>query len=396
MAETDWRKVVDGLLLRSAEPTQEQRDIASALVISLDPGTPELVASALLRTHLAKPLGLTGTPLIGDSEYAYLKRVAAETDMRIPAEIGTRELLDAWIQVAWAKRSVSHLERLRPAAGDVVVVAERWRTERVRYGEISSISVDGRLNFRGGYGRGARPHCVERIVRTGESDYADLARKAREEAVSHNPHPERVTNSDLALLAPWKVTRQPSLADREAFREALVGATEERPMQVALEKHPSLLTNAIMGGSHGVWVRPQVQFGNRYMADFLIAILNSAGLHWILVELESPTHRLTNSGNGRASPALRHAVDQIEDWREWIKPNLLSARAPRENGGLGLPGITEDARGLILIGRESASDDAKEFRNLRSSRDRIEVRTYDSLLRVAEGEAPMILGYSDD
>ncbi|EFE72130.1 predicted protein [Streptomyces viridosporus ATCC 14672] len=98
--------------------------------------------------------------------------------------------------------------------------------------------------------------------------------------------------------------------DCRALHEAMDNATEERPMQVVLENHPALLANVI-AGHHGIWVRPQVRLGDRYVSDFLIASRTSAGLRWHLVELESPTERLTNPGNQRESPTLRHAIDQI-------------------------------------------------------------------------------------
>ncbi|MFE9636961.1 hypothetical protein [Streptomyces sp. NPDC006463] len=51
---------------------------------------------------------------------------------------------------------------------------------------------------------------------------------------------------------------------------------------------------------------------------------------------------------------------------------------------MGLPGITADARGLIIIGREDSSDSASEIRDTQFRNSRIEVRTYDWLLRAAE------------
>ncbi|WP_374777962.1 DUF4263 domain-containing protein [Streptomyces sp. NBC_01310] len=79
-----------------------------------------------------------------------------------------------------------------------------------------------------------------------------------------------------------------------------------------------------------------------------------------------------------------HAVDQIEDWRQWLTTNLAYARAPRDSDGLGLPGITADARGLIIIGREDSADSASEIRDIQFRNSRIEVRTYDWHLRAAE------------
>ncbi|MGW2144064.1 Shedu anti-phage system protein SduA domain-containing protein [Nonomuraea bangladeshensis] len=218
-----------------------------------------------------------------------------------------------------------------------------------------------------------------------------MAWKAREELAAHDAYPALVSRNDLKRLSPWKVDRIPTLVAPEALGDALASASEERPMQVVLEKHPSLLAHTITG-NHGTWVRPQVQFGNHYMADFLIAGYTSGGLRWTLVELESPIKRLTNPGNGRASLTLRHAIDQIEDWRRWLATNLAYARASREDGGLTLPGITADARGLIIIGRDDIADAASHIRDLQFKNSRIEVRTYDWLVRAAEESLPLRWG----
>ncbi|MEU5209346.1 hypothetical protein [Streptomyces sp. NPDC020742] len=196
---------------------------------------------------------------------------------------------------------------LRPEVGDVAITVRRRKPEEGRYGQISSISLNGRLNFRGGLGRRAWPHTVRRLAKVGDADHDELPTRAREEVAVEDRHPERVTNRELALLDKWKVPRRSSLADYRALHEALDSATEERPMQVVLENHPALLANVITG-NHGVWVGPQVRLGDQYVSDFLIASQTSAGLRWHLVELECPPARLTNAGNQRESPTLRHAI----------------------------------------------------------------------------------------
>lgn len=390
MTETNWQLVADGLSHLYAGPAAQQHAIASELAFPLAPGTPTPVAAALLRAHLAKPLRLREQPPIDEPEYDYLALVASETGLHIPVleEIGSRDLLDSWLEVAWARRTVQHLDRLRPEVGDIAVTVRRRKPEEDRYGQISSISLNGRMNFRGGLGRRAWPHTVKHLAKVGDADHGELLARAREEVAAENRYPERVTNRELALLDKWKVLRRSSLADWRALQGALDSATEERPMQVVLENHPALLANLITG-NHGVWVRPQVRLGDQYVSDFLIASQTSAGMRWHLVELECPTARLTNVGNQRESRTLRHAIEQIQDWREWLKTNLLATREK-------LPGITIDARGLIIMGREDGTDSAREIRDRRSVNDRIEVRTYDWLLRAARRADSMAWGLLDE
>ncbi|MEH0530946.1 hypothetical protein SAMN06272781_3601 [Streptomyces sp. 1222.2] len=160
MTETNWQLVADALGHLYAGPTAEQHAIADELKFRLAPGTPTPVAAALLRAHLAKPLRLREHPPIDEPEYDYLARVATETNLHVPVleEIGSRDLLDAWLEVAWARRTVHHLERLRPEVGDIAITVRRRKPEQDRYGQISSISLSGQLNFRGGLGRRAWPH----------------------------------------------------------------------------------------------------------------------------------------------------------------------------------------------------------------------------------------------
>ncbi|GAA2242129.1 hypothetical protein GCM10010232_31500 [Streptomyces amakusaensis] len=389
MAESDWKRVVAQLRLGLDGPTSEQVSLAACLGFSFVPETSVHVAAAFLRLRSAAALLLPGPRRFDDSAYEYLERICAEIGIPAPprADVPNRDVLDAWLAAAWARRSIQHLERLEPCVGDVVVAPPLRHGEENRHGVINSIRSDGRLNFVGGRNGGARIHRVLRIVRPNEPDYDKLTLKAREEVAQANPFPERLTRAQQAALEPFKVKRRPSPADREALREALDTATSERDMQVLLERHPSLLAGTVKG-NHGTWVRRQVRLGNSYVPDFLMASETSAGVSWHLVELESPTARLTNAGNQRESPTLRTAINQIHDWREWLTNNLLSARTE-------LPGITAQSRGLIIMGREDPTDRAEGIRDRHSRESRIEIRTYDWLLRAVEGEGIALLGLLD-
>jgi hypothetical protein len=384
--------VAEGLERRCAAPTDEQVAVAKAQGLPLEPATPARVAAAELRVHLRVPLELALAKDFGSSEYETLLELAERTNLTVPdaGELGFREVLNAWLRVARDRESAEALRRLQPAVADVVIARNRGRGPDV-YGEISSISVSGRLNFRGGHGLGTSPHRVTRIIRPSEGDYPELLRQAREYAAAIHSNPHQITQADEAQLAPWLIEGPATPAAVEALREALETAEDERAMQQVLEKYPALLGGAVVG-NHGTWVRPQVQFGNNYMADFLIAGQSSLGTRWVLVELESPVSRMTNPGNRRATTTLRHAVDQIEDWRRWLSSNLHYARSARADNGLGLPGITAEAPGLIIMAREDANDAAAEIRELTQRRTQIMVRTYDWLMRLNEEPDPIRRG----
>lgn len=395
MAQSTWQPVVEGLERRCAEPTAEQRALAAAVGVVLEDSCPAPVAAARLRTALRVPLELALADRFGSPEYDTLVTMAESTGLRVPAleEIESRELLNAWLRVARDRESAAALRRLQPRVDDVAVVRDRSDEPQV-FGEVASISASGRINFRGGRGRGCNPYWVARIVRDGEGDYPEMLRRAREHAAAGNRTAQHVSHADLRLLDRWRVESPAPAAAVEALEQALVNAEGEAPMQRVLEQHPALLAGTVPG-NHGTWVRPEVGFGNNFRADFLVAGLTSLGLRWLLVELESPLSRLSNPGDRRATTTLRHAVDQIEDWRAWLAANLAYARLPREEHGLGLPGITAEAQGLIIMAREDVRDAAADIRELKSRRHRIEVRTYDWLLRLNRSPHPMRPGLSD-
>lgn len=384
-----WQVVAEGLERKCATPTSEQISVARGLGIDLEQTTPAPVAAAELRVLLRNPLGLVLAGDFGDEEYEVLLEFAGRTDFEVPRmdELECREVLNAWLRVARDRESATGLRRLEPAVDDVVTARDRRRGPDL-YGEISSVGANGRLHFRGGHGLGTAPHRVTRITRPGEDAYLDQLRMAREYAAAVQSNPARITRAEEAQLARWRINFPATPAAIEALRNALETADDEAAMQRLLEKHPALLAGTVVG-THDTWVRPQVQLGNHYMADFMIAGQTSLGLRWTLVELESPVSRLTNPGNKRATTTLRHAVDQIEDWRRWLSSNLHYARSARDADGLRLPGITAEVPGLIIMAREDADDAAADIRELHARRSHIQVRTYDWLMRINETPDPL-------
>ncbi|MFF4453785.1 Shedu anti-phage system protein SduA domain-containing protein [Streptomyces goshikiensis] len=381
--------MADGLERKCAAPTAEQVTVAHALGTSLGRDTPALVAAAELRALLRTPLELVLAGDFGDEEYEVLLDLAGRTGLVVPDmdQLECRELLNAWLRVARDCESAAALRRLKPAVDDVVAARDRRKGTDV-YGEISSVGANGRLHFRGGHGLGTAPHRVTRIIRPNEDEFVDQLRLAREHAVAAQSHPTRITRAQEAQLDRWRVKFPATPAAVEALHNALETADDEATMQRLLEKHPALLAGTVVG-THDTWVRPQVQLGNHYMADFMIAGQTSLGVRWTLVELESPVSRMANPGNKRATTTLRHAVDQIEDWRRWLSNNLHSARSTRDADGLGLPGITAEVPGLIIMAREDADDAAANIRELHARRSHIEVRTYDWLMRINESPDPL-------
>jgi hypothetical protein len=140
-------------------------------------------------------------------------------------------------------------------------------------------------------------------------------------------------------------------------------ADREAPLQDFLRQHPALLT------LEAAEVHPQFQLGNDYVTDFVLDMGNE---EYVLVEIEA-TSRPLYTRNGNPSAELTHAIQQVEDWREWI---TTASEYIRQK----LPGIVEPEC-WVVIGRRPA-DDRSRIRWARKQRTltRIKLFSYDDLL----------------
>ena len=290
----------------------------------------------------------------------------------------------------YARRAAAALETLRPAPGDVVEVAAPGGVE---LREIASIGADGQLYFRSGRGQRARPHAVRMFARLSDAHHKEAAYKAHQQTAAHANSPEQVGPSRVVELTPWKVYGIPSRAAVLALQDALDTATDERPLQKILERYPEIL-GYLPTGHHGTYVIPQGMLGKEYVPDFLIAAYTSAGLWWTLVELESPAARLTIA-DGQPSKQLRKAIQQVNDWREWLRDNSDYARRSTNENGLGLPGIRDDARALIIISRDTEAKNPDKMRLRELGERNIEIRTYDWLVRNCQKTRDPLIGILD-
>lgn len=190
----------------------------------------------------------------------------------------------------------------------------------------------------------------------------------------------------VSKLRQWAVPDKfISSRDVDALRGVIETSADEGPIQQFLATRPHLLT-PLLSAAHGKWVRPQVRFGARYVADFLIADSDSTGIRWRLIELESPRVRVLGR-QGQWLKEARKAQEQIKAWRHYLRENLNAARKPSADEGLGLIDIESGAPALILISRRAivARDPAWQRRELNESG--VEMHTYDWLLERVEGAA---------
>lgn len=376
----DWRDAVVSLDAMAALASDQQRVLAACIGIDISEGTPEIVAAARLQTALAAELQLPTSITPTDRQLQLLADLARNR-AEFTAPRDQREA-DAWITYLRLRTRRDALTELQLCSGDIVAFAGY---DDVVLAEVSSIGTLGRVNFKGGMGRGAWPDLLE--LRCRAADTTPQAQQLREKAATQKAARARTDSWSLvkhAELRPYEVTAPLTPADVEILQDTIDHAADEKPIQRLLAERPQLLTS-LLGG----WLQfclPQVRFGGQYVADFLIATVDSLGVRWILVELETPRTSVTLRGTGELDKHCREGVRQVQNWREWLKNNLPYARSSRRDNGLGLPDIRDGSDGLVLVGRRDLlHENSAPARLILHEQSRIDVHTYDWLLEQLNG-----------
>lgn len=161
----------------------------------------------------------------------------------------------------------------------------------------------------------------------------------------------------------------------------LDSAGDEKPLQGFLVGRPSMLTAE--EGSQCRWVIPRMSLSRRFFPDFLVGRLDSAGLNWTVVELQSPRAELLTKTD-RPADQLREGIEQVQRWRRWLKHNRDMAIRSRAQDGPGLVSIGADTYGLVVIGRASDRDEYnREHLSQLAWESHIQIRSYDWLARQA-------------
>ena len=381
MAFSNWQDVARLLREQTRTVTAKQAAIGKACRVPLKPRTPARVAAVQLRIAMADSLFEPESPPPTDTQLAYLRDLAAQVDRRAPGGVPSRALAEAWIDVFLSQRALRSLQRLKPRPGDLVAPTDGPDTA---VDEVISLNRDGRVNFRGGRGAGARPHRL-RIVARKDAQGVD-AKRASETAANRRALRTRLsgppTEQRLAALIPFAVRDGATTSDVSRLRDIVEDARDERPIQQLLAERPGLLAG-LSANSFGAFLKPLPRLGAEYVPDFVLAIADSAGIHYTLVELESPRARLSLN-NGQFAAKAREAIAQIEGWREWLKNNLAYAQRSPDDDGLGLPEIRPESPGLILIGRrEHAVALSRISRQRARENQQLLIHTYDWLIEVS-------------
>ncbi|MET3642776.1 hypothetical protein ABIC73_004379 [Prescottella equi] len=223
-----------------------------------------------------------------------------------------------------------------------------------------------------------------------EADFVDIqgdlaemreAIRANREWAARKDREAAAEPSLAQFLTTWDSITQD---DVDEFRAVLDQATTELPLTTLLAERPHLLVQSL-GGGLGRWVIPEKMFGDEYRGDFMIAEKTSVGFEWLAVECEGPQRKMFNK-NGSANKWLNRGIEQINDWRTFIRENPDYTRKPRDRHGLGLVDIDSDVRGLVIIGRRHETPSSTNSRRRQLAiRNNLDIHSWDWLVDQAQG-----------
>lgn len=385
MPHDSWRGAVEAIRAATALVTSRQKQIAAVAHVELPDDMPQILAAARLQTALAMELGLSeSSPVLG-YQVDLLTELATDAHVATPAPTDRREA-DAWIEFLRLTQRRLALEQLRIEASDIVEV---MRFGGGHLAEVSSITGDGTIYFKGGEGARAWPDQVQVRCRNGDvsESAAALRVEARNQAASRT-RTSRWSGRRERELEAFAPTMKLSEDDVEQLRTVIDAAPDEKLIQDFIESHPQVLT-AILGGHHARFCLPRVELGGEggYVPDFLLAHANSLGIGWVLVELETPKSSLVLKSKNDLDQYVRKGISQVKEWREWLQNNLDYARRSKAADGLGLVDIRPQSDALVLVGRDDGmlAANASALRHQIRENDAIRIHTYDWLLEQLTG-----------
>ncbi|MCB0910005.1 MAG: DUF4263 domain-containing protein [Propionibacteriaceae bacterium] len=379
----DWLVVSERLEALATSPTEKQIALARLLGIEL-PSAPAPVAAVILQHQLRSELFIKG---LGEERElpGLLAEIEDELGIGSHAALftGTGLEVRAWFQARYMQKTVRGLRELKPEPGDVVALA--GGEMRV----VSSIGKDGQVHLKNRPRRSAWPNNLSLVKRRGAEGYEDLVGLVRatllNAATAYAPGADTLRRLDKFLVSRI-IPANESIRKLEDLLQS--GERREEEFQKTIKAYPELLASTVVG-SWARYVIPKKKLGSEYVTDFLVLGVDSAGLHWVAVEIEGAHHRVLNKDRTLAKQT-RHAVQQIQDWRRWLTTNVAYAHSE-----LGLSGITNKSPGLVIIGRGDPSFEQDHARDSVDHESRIGIHSWDWLLRHAEAMRDRAIHVSD-
>ena len=382
MSHSTWREAAAHIVRATDPRTQRQADLALAAGECFGDALPKLVAAARLQSLLASPMGLPTAGEATDSERKLIGRLKRTCDGDLEAPRDSREA-QAWIKHLGLRRRLESLHDLKLIRGDIVEDKELANPQSE---EVASIGRDGRVHFRGGAGAGAWPDRLVVRCRTGDdSPSADHWREKARNNAELRKQRRPWSQENREQLVEFCVTDPLEQEDVDNLQVVIEHATDEAPIQDYVKRHPHILAALLPGPERFCIEKPRL--GAECVPDFLLAHVDSIGVHWMLVELETPIAGVTIKADGtQLDKHARAGVSQIQSWRQWLQDNISYARGRISENGRGLVGIRPTAPGLVLVGRRPhLKHPGTTVRNQHMEQQGIQIHTYDWLIERLRG-----------
>lgn len=377
MSFRNWNEAVKELAMQTVLATPEQQKLGKIVGKPIPQDMPRIVAATTLRLTLAKELNIPPPRPITERYKRRLQILLGPSDPHISPK--TEEEAEAWVMYLRFMRRQENLSKLKLNEGDVV------ETKAGEVAEVSSIGQDGRVFFKGGQGFGSWPDLITVVARI--DDDSESARKARIEA--KNTAARQATYSKWSMaksheLSEFNIKNVVSEDDIAELEAVITAAKDERPIQKFIEDNGHLITS-LLGGRER-YCLPQKRLGGEYIPDFIIGDVDSLGVRWVLIELETPRSGIYLKNGLELDEKARKGVKQVIEWRNWLSRNISYARQRRSDNGLGLFDIREKAEAVVLVGRRALMPKTKDAqRHEYRQSNNIQIHTYDWLLEKLRG-----------
>lgn len=372
-----WREADEALAASTGAVTPKQQELGKQADTLIAPHAPKIVAAVMLRLALAEELNLPPQRPVSDRYESRLQILRRPSDPSISPH--TDEEAEAWVTYLRLVRRRESLSELKLNEGDVV------ETKSGDLAEVSSIGQDGRVFFKGGRGFGAWPDLISVVARRDDnSESATAARRRARNAAARRAQISAwsmAKSQDLSEFTTEDIVSEDDIAELESV---ITTAEDERPIQKFLEENGHLLT-ALLGGTLR-YCLPQKRLGVEYVPDFIIGDVDSLGVRWVLIELETPRSGIYLKDGLMLDEKARRGVSQVVAWRNWLSSDIAYARQRRSENGLGLFDIREQSDAIVLVGRRSLMPETKDAQRHEYRRsNNIQIHSYDWLLEELRG-----------
>jgi hypothetical protein len=378
MVFSNWKDAVKSLEIASQPVTDKQLEIAKTAGITIPPKTPSVVAAAMLRVALFEELDLD--PAHQPSDYSTSALEQFGTKAKQADKPKNEDEAKAWLSYFRFQQRLKCHKELKLETGDIVKLGE------FEFAEVSSIDAEGRVFFKGGHGARTWPDFIVSVEARNADDSStaiDVRRNAQNLAALRTTSPawSSIKSDDLQE---FEVSVQATVEQIDELEDVIAFASDERPIQAFLQENRCLLTT-LLGGKERFCI-PQKRLGAEYVPDFIIGDVDSLGIRWVVMELETPNSGIYLKDAKALDKFARKGVDQVTDWRNWLQNNIAYAHKPRLKEGLGLADISNLTEAYVLVGRRARMPITKDAKR-RELRDRVgtHVHTYDWLLERLRG-----------